>query len=481
MSRTTRAAAKLQESWNFRIDERELNRYFKSASKSADKAVFAFLTIAFLVSVGLGIFLDTAWILYTLTFPGWMLFTSYWVLSGGRSLNQVVLSFLTILILVGLYGQLNSFEVRSAVYFVGMVIFIFYRSRRIYIYLLLSLMFVSFTFFILGHYAGINELRVFTVDINSSEGVKQQVANYFMGLSNLGICMFLSELLRKNLIFQIKNRIYLKRQSEVLTKNLRFAERLRKMDFEYEGTSEQDNDLSKALNGIKDSLVKAGKDRQINNFIAEGGVLLSETLRKYRDSIDSLAHETLHTLTSHMNMDSAVFYVLDQKKGVFTERAGYAASPDGLKEVKAGDGPLGHVIETGQVLILKNVPADYRRVSSSLGSGQASELLIFPIMRNDEVLGIIEMMSFKPIETYKKQFVEGCVEVIGSALELLLHRRKDEEREKRTTAMIERLKNGLSESQRRERDLKKELQMLFEENEHLRRLTKKRAQGGTTS
>jgi putative methionine-R-sulfoxide reductase with GAF domain len=66
----------------------------------------------------------------------------------------------------------------------------------------------------------------------------------------------------------------------------------------------------------------------------------------------------------------------------------------------------GQVAKEGKMINIQNVPDGYIKILSGLGNATPSSMLIFPIKRNEEVLGVIELASFKNFTTDDEQFIK---------------------------------------------------------------------------
>jgi GAF domain-containing protein len=64
----------------------------------------------------------------------------------------------------------------------------------------------------------------------------------------------------------------------------------------------------------------------------------------------------------------------------------------------------------------KKIPENYVIITSGLGESTPSCLLLVPLKVEDNVLGIIELASFKVLPKYRIEFVEKIAENIGNAI-----------------------------------------------------------------
>ena len=95
--------------------------------------------------------------------------------------------------------------------------------------------------------------------------------------------------------------------------------------------------------------------------------------------------------------------------------AGYGLAPgDGTAErVLLGQSLIGQVAKTRKPVVLDNVPADYVRISSAIGESRPVNVMIVPIVFEDQVLGVIEAGSLWQFTQAHRDFLEQLMETIG--------------------------------------------------------------------
>ncbi|MDP3153744.1 MAG: response regulator [Archangium sp.] len=129
----------------------------------------------------------------------------------------------------------------------------------------------------------------------------------------------------------------------------------------------------------------------------------------------------LSELAPLINAPYAAFYVAEHEgpQEFLRLRAGYAAGPEagvGVTRVKTGVGLVGQCAADRQPIFVSNLPNDYARVGSGLGSAPATHLLVLPVLFEGELKAVLELGSFRPFSEVNVDFVKQLTQSIGIVL-----------------------------------------------------------------
>src|SRR6201997_4688006 len=100
--------------------------------------------------------------------------------------------------------------------------------------------------------------------------------------------------------------------------------------------------------------------------------------------------------------------------------AGYGLNGDTQHQVLLGQSLIGQVAKTKKPVVLDEVPAGYVRISSAIGESRPVNLMIVPIVFQDQVLGVIEAGSLWPFTQAHRDFLEQLMETIGVNVNTML-------------------------------------------------------------
>lgn len=200
-----------------------------------------------------------------------------------------------------------------------------------------------------------------------------------------------------------------------------FAEEIRSgnLDAAYLPDSEEDQ-LGHALLKLKDNLRVVKEEDQKRNWTTDGLARFVEVLRSNK-KIDALVHDITKNLVNLLQASQGAIFVLsDTETGdqYLEMMACYAFNRTKYltKKISIGEGLVGQTFLERQTIYLKEVPDDFVRITSGLGEANPRYLLITPLKVNEDVVGIVELASFKAFQPHEIAFVEKIGENIAHTI-----------------------------------------------------------------
>jgi transcriptional regulator with GAF, ATPase, and Fis domain len=145
------------------------------------------------------------------------------------------------------------------------------------------------------------------------------------------------------------------------------------------------------------------------------------TLSEADDEQDIL-QRGLHAICKQLDAGQGALYrvVEEGHKRTVELKIGYALSIGESTMIKYefGEGLIGQSAANGNTLYVDDVPEGYVKIVSGLGSASPKYLLIVPIKRQDQVLGILEIASFLQMNEDQRRFVEEAAELIAEKISM---------------------------------------------------------------
>jgi PAS domain S-box-containing protein len=216
---------------------------------------------------------------------------------------------------------------------------------------------------------------------------------------------------------------------EELNKKNEFAKNLGdgNLDYEFQLSHEED-ELGNSLLEMRDSLKKAREEEkkrkeedEKRQWVNEGLTKFADILRKDNDDLQKLSDNIIKNLVKYLGANQGGLFILnddDEENPVYELQSAFAFDRKKYKQktFKPGESLVGTCAIEKEKIYLTELPQDYIEITSGLGDANPDSLLIVPLKHEEEVLGVIEMASFKELAQHEINFVEKVAENIASTL-----------------------------------------------------------------
>lgn len=180
-------------------------------------------------------------------------------------------------------------------------------------------------------------------------------------------------------------------------------------------------EMQKSLKHAREFELDRKAEEQKQNWATQGLAMFGEILRQNSNSINELSYSIIQNLVSFTNSSLGGIYVYndnDKTNPILEMTACYAYDRRKFleKNIELNEGLIGRCYREHKSIFMTQVPADYIKVTSGLGHDRPRCLLLVPLKTNDEVLGVLEIASFKVYEKHQIEFIEKISESIASTL-----------------------------------------------------------------
>lgn len=137
-------------------------------------------------------------------------------------------------------------------------------------------------------------------------------------------------------------------------------------------------------------------------------------------NLEQFTEKVLINISKEYDIMQGIFFVKDVDDKVFRKQGTYAYfSEDELREFTEEVGLSGQVAANKKLLNISNIPEKYITVLSGLGKSSPANLLIFPILYQNESIGIVELASFKKFDSFAEEILMEFSLHIGEQLSKL--------------------------------------------------------------
>lgn len=238
-------------------------------------------------------------------------------------------------------------------------------------------------------------------------------------------------------------------------------------------------DIAKAFNTMAASLENyTVKEKQFVDEISKQNWVQSnsaEIIKLYSRhvSVTSLSEQFLKKIVTAIDANLGAFYVQDDtgKASVFKKVAAYADIESGRQTFTAGEGIIGQTVRDKKIVVLNNIPEDFRFISTGLGDVKPESVLIAPILVKDDVVAVLEIASVKEFTALDQKLVENVLETLGIGIMNILGRMEVERLLLESQAQTEELQTQSEELQAQSEELQTQTEELRMINEQLEERT----------
>ena len=176
-------------------------------------------------------------------------------------------------------------------------------------------------------------------------------------------------------------------------------------------------ELAQSANSMLHGLRKMTEENQRQDWFKTGQAKLNDRMRGEQDPV-ALGRAIIWFLAEYLNARiGAIYEVDDDRRLKLLASYAFKRRKNLSNEFEFGEGLVGQAALEKESITLTNVPDDYITVSSSLGDKPPRNILVFPVLRDNEVKGVIELGTFQDFHPKDMDFLELVSEGIAIAVE----------------------------------------------------------------
>ncbi|HEX5168620.1 MAG TPA: GAF domain-containing protein, partial [Cyclobacteriaceae bacterium] len=217
-----------------------------------------------------------------------------------------------------------------------------------------------------------------------------------------------------------------------------------------------------------DEITRQREIEKVRNWITEGLALFGDIISKHKGSLEELAHNILTSLVRYVNAHQGTMAVAvkddptdEHLKIVSTFGVNRERLSSGRIEI--GSGLIGATYIDKEKKYLQNIPANYIKIESGLGTTTPAKLIILPLKTEDgEVHGVIELAFLKEVDSPTQEFLDKVSGVIALNIHAANLNHK-------TMILLQQSKEQTEELQSQEEEMRQNMEELEATQEELRR------------
>ncbi len=193
-------------------------------------------------------------------------------------------------------------------------------------------------------------------------------------------------------------------------------------EFEQPIATHGDDELAvaaRSANTMAKNLETLGRERDKAEWFKAGLSGVAERLRGELE-LEEVATRAVRFLAKYLDAPVASFYVVE---GETLRRVATYAHPKGTalgapEAISLGEGLLGQAALEEMPTVIRDLPAGYLRIGSSLGETAPKAVIALPLRSLDRPAGVIELAVFKTWTAERTQFLQSVAETITISMQV---------------------------------------------------------------
>jgi len=214
-------------------------------------------------------------------------------------------------------------------------------------------------------------------------------------------------------------------------------------------------ELADSFNDMISNLRLTMEKNDTHNWLKTGQTELNIRMQGEQD-VETLGRNIVGYLTEHLNAQIGILYMSDNDS--LLKQIGsyaYVQRKNTPNEFMPGEGLVGQAALEKKHILLTNCPDDSININSGIVEATPKHILIFPLILNNAVRGVVELGSFHEFHDIHLTFLDQVAEGIAIVLNTVISRN-------RTEVLLERTQQQAEELQAREEALRQNNEELEE-------------------
>jgi len=189
-------------------------------------------------------------------------------------------------------------------------------------------------------------------------------------------------------------------------------------------------------------------------------------------TIEEFSETMMNEMTPKVGAHVGVFYqakVGQEGKTVLILAGSYAFNrrKNISNEISLGEGLVGQCALEKKPILLENAPEDYIHIGSGTGEAKPANIIVFPLLNEETLLGVVEFASMHPFTGAQRELIDQASGTLGIIINSITGRQNTEILLQDAQAMSEKLQVQQEELQAANETLEEQAQQLKASEEEL--------------
>ena len=215
--------------------------------------------------------------------------------------------------------------------------------------------------------------------------------------------------------------------------------------------------LKDNINRMIANLRETTRVNQEQDWLKSNLARIGAMLQGQRD-LRTVSQLLMSELTPLVGAQCGAFFVAEGSGEQVTYRLmasyGLAQGPGHPTAFRPGEGLVGQAVVERKTIMVRDAPPGYLRITSGLGGAAPVNVVVLPVLFEEQVLAVVELASFRPFSAINQAFLEQIVETVGVVLNTITATMRTEELLEQSQRLAQELQARSQELQRQQEELR---------------------------
>jgi GAF domain-containing protein len=227
------------------------------------------------------------------------------------------------------------------------------------------------------------------------------------------------------------------------------------------------SNVLKKISAFQEAMSTLVRTAEETRWHDAGMARFNEILTHSFNDQQELYDQIVSQLAKYLNANQAAIFLINEKSesetGIRLEACyAYQRKKFVQRDFSLGEGLVGQSIQEKNTIFMTNVPDHYTKITSGLGEATPGCILITPLIDESNVVGALELASFRKFNSSEITFVESLSRIITACINNI---RQNQQLKK----LYKTSESAKAEIREKEEELRQQMEELQASNEELNR------------
>jgi HAMP domain-containing protein/signal transduction histidine kinase/PleD family two-component response regulator len=231
-------------------------------------------------------------------------------------------------------------------------------------------------------------------------------------------------------------------------------------------------ELSETINQMIANLRETTQRNAEQDWLNTNLARISGLMQGQRD-LATLSRMIMSEISPLVGAQHGAFFLAETEDGDEPELRliasyGYKRRKSVSNRFKVGEALVGQAALEGKSILVSEAPPDYVKVTSGLGEAAPVNIIVMPILFEEEVMAVVELASLHTFSDVNQAFLEALAETLGVVLNAIIANRRTEQLLEQSQSLAEELQSQSEELQSQQDELRRSNAELEQHTQSLR-------------